>query len=316
MSRGSNPQPTGDHQRHEDTGTSGAAVGTVTGNALPVVGEKPPAHWLFWSYLWRCALLVPLPFIFMGMLIGYMDSTGNASHTDPEMIAHIATFGAVAGGLSQTVAFIVAMTLFVTATPARRRWAAHRDAGWTTRRCLISYSRHRNEAAALKLNARLRELGLAPIQPQAAPTPPPRKKPSKMDRFWASLAIPLFVAAAFVFAGPWLDTKDVQTFECEVVSAEPRTSSAGIRGSVSTASVLVKTSNCGQLAINRGVSFDNREEVASTIKIGANYEFDIGWYSRTFFKNEIQSVRKYRLIASEEDFDDGETVEEARLGTR
>ena len=48
-------------------------------------------------------------------------------------------------------------------------------------------------------------------------------------------------------------------------------------------------------------SGNNREEVASTFKIGATYEFDIGWHGRTFFKNEIQSVREYRRIASGED---------------
>lgn len=297
MSRGSNPRPAGEQHRRDDSGTGGAAVGTAAEIDLPLPSERPPAHWLFWSYLWRYALFIPLPFIFLGMFMGYMDSMGIKSHSDPEMVANIAIFGAVSGALSQIIAFVAALTAFVTTTPARRRWAAHRDAGWTTTQCLIASARHRKAASALKLNARLLELGLAPIQPQAEPTPPPRKKPSKMDRFWASLAIPMFVFVAFIFAGPWLDSKDVQTFQCQVVSAEPRTSRGGSRGSVSTASVLLKTSNCGQLGISRGVSFDNREEIASTFKIGATYEFDIGWYSRTFFKNEIQSVRQYRLVA-------------------
>lgn len=268
----------------------------MTGGALPVVGEKPPAHWLFWSYLWRYALLISLPFSVMGMFIGYMESTSRAFHTDTEMVAHMAVFGAVFGGLSQIIAFVVALTLFVAATPARRAWATHRDAGWTTPQCRAAYSHQWKEARALKLNARLRELGLAPVQPQATLSLMPSKKTSKMDRFWASLAIPVVASVAFVLAGPWLDTKDVQTFQCEVVSAEPRTSSGGTRGSASTASVLVKTSNCGLIGISRGVNFDNREEIASTFKIGATYEFDIGWYSRTFFKNQIQSAREYRLV--------------------
>ncbi|WP_245232771.1 hypothetical protein [Paenarthrobacter nicotinovorans] len=100
----------------------------------------------------------------------------------------------------------------------------------------------------------------------------------------------------FILLGPWLDSKDVQTLECEVVAAEPATSSGGTRGGASAASVLVKTSNCGTLGVSRGVTFENRDEVASSFTIGATYGFDIGWYSRTFFRNEVQSVRGYRLI--------------------
>ncbi|MFW0775683.1 hypothetical protein ACLRGI_21240 [Paenarthrobacter nitroguajacolicus] len=271
--------------------------GTVTGTSLPSVGTTPPAHWLFWSYLWRYALFIPLPAIVMGMFFGYMDSTGHELHADPEMVANIAVFGLMFGGLSQVLAFVVALVLFVIEAPARRQWAAYRKAGWTTAQCRSVYARKKQEAAALKLNSRLSELGLAPVERQATQaTQTQRKKLSGMDFFLAWLAVPMVSVLVFVLLGPWLDSKDVRTFQCEVVSAEPRTSSGGTRGGASTASVLVKTTNCGTLGISRGVGFDNREEVAAEFIIGATYGFDVGWYSRTFFKNEIQSVRGYRLL--------------------
>ncbi|ABM10178.1 hypothetical protein AAur_2805 [Paenarthrobacter aurescens TC1] len=301
MSRDPIPQAAGEgHQHNSGTGeaTGEAPSGaSVNGSTLPAVTRMPPAHWSFWSYLWRYSLRIGLPVIALGMFFGYLDSTGYELPTDPEMVANIAVFGVMFGGLSQIIAFVVALAAFIIERPARRQWAAYRGAGWTTSQCRSAYSLHKREAAALRLDSRLRELGLAPVQPQAALTPSPQKNLSKMDRLWAWLAIPLCAFLVFVLVGPWLDTKDVQTLQCEVVSAEPGTNSGGTRGGASTASVLVKTSNCGTLGISRGVSFDNRDEVASSFTIGATYGFDVGWYSRTFFKNNIQSVRAYRLIA-------------------
>lgn len=92
------------------------------------MGEKPPAHWLLWSYAWRYTLLIVVPLSVVGMYLGMRDSTGHAAHSDPEMVANIAMFGVVFGGLGQLVAFGVAIALFLAATPARRQWAAHRDA--------------------------------------------------------------------------------------------------------------------------------------------------------------------------------------------
>ena len=301
MTRDSNPQPTGEGQQHQDSETSGAAAGTVTGSALPVVAGGPPAHWLFWSYLWRYSLLFVVLIGGWGTYWGLMASTGDPSHTDAEMVVNMAVTGFAYGGLGQIVAFVVALTLFVRAAPARRRWASHREAGWTTAQCRADDSRRSSVAHTRMLNARLRKLGLAPIAPQAPWTPPPRKKPTIMSRLSPLLFILMVVVGAVILASPWLDTRDVQSVRCEVVSAEPRTSSGGSRGSASTASVLVETQNCGPLAIHWGVTSDNQDEVAASFTTGATYEFDIGWYSRTFFKNGIQSVRDYRLIGSEED---------------
>ncbi|MGR0159382.1 hypothetical protein [Paenarthrobacter nitroguajacolicus] len=303
MSRDPNPRSAGG-RRHHASGTDEAAgwtfIGsTATGTALPAVTRLPPAHWSFWSYLWRYSLRIGLPVIAMGMFFGYMDSTGYELHTDPEMVANIGVFGVMFGGLSQIIAFVVALVAFVMERAARRQWAAYRGAGWTTMQCRSAYSLQKQEAAALRLNTRLRELGLGPVQRPEPLTPQPRRKPTRMDRVWLWLALPMSALLVFIFLGPWLDSKDVQTLECEVVAAEPATSSGGTRGGASTASVLVRTSNCGTLGVSRGVSFENQDEVASSFTIGATYGFDVGWYSRTFFRDEIQSVREYRLIASE-----------------
>ncbi|WP_310205718.1 hypothetical protein [Paenarthrobacter nitroguajacolicus] len=277
----------------------GTQPADMAGTALPTVDRLPPSHWLFWSYLWRYYLRIAIPLSAMGMFFGYMESSGYKLHTDPEMVANIAVFGLMFGFLSLVIAVVVALAFFLREKPARRQWAAYRRAGWTTTQCRSAYSLRRQEAAALRLNSRLNELGLAAVHSPAPLTPPPRRKLSKTDRVWAWLAIPMSLFLVFVFLGPWLDSKDVQTLRCEVVSAEPVISSGGTRGGASTASVLVRTSNCGTLAISRGVSFENRDEVASGFTIGATYGFDVGWYSRTFFRNDVQVVREYRLITSD-----------------
>jgi hypothetical protein len=102
-----------------------------------------------------------------------------------------------------------------------------------------------------------------------------------------------------VLFSPLLDRIQVEASRCEVVSAEPRTSSGGSRGSASTASVLIETSNCGALVVNRGVTFDNQQEVASSFERGSEYEFDMGWYSRVVTKrifNGIPTAAEYRLV--------------------
>lgn len=72
------------------------------------------------------------------------------------------------------------------------------------------------------------------------------------------------------------DSIAVESIRCEVVSAEPRTSSGGSRGSASTAGVLVQTSNCGSISVSQGVTFQNKEKIASSFMKGSVFEFDIG----------------------------------------
>ena len=56
-------------------------------------------------------------------------------------------------------------------------------------------------------------------------------------------AVVMVCAVGGVLFSPLLDKIQVEASRCEVVSAEPRTSSGGSRGSASSASVLIETSN-------------------------------------------------------------------------
>jgi hypothetical protein len=130
---------------------------------------------------------------------------------------------------------------------------------------------------------------------------PASPKATKPDTFWLSLVAFFLMVVVFlgVMFSQQLDSVAVETVRCEVVSAEPRSSSGGSRGAASTPSVLIQTSNCGRLAITEGVTFDGRQEVASSFQVGAEYEFDIGWFSRVIMKDvlhQIQSVGAHRLV--------------------
>lgn len=109
----------------------------------------------------------------------------------------------------------------------------------------------------------------------------------------------MFLAVLFQVSSPYLNTLAVETVRCEIVSAEPRTASGGSRGSVSTAAVVIRTSNCGPIALDKGVNFENEDDVASSFTVGAEYDFDIGWYSRVVWKgvlNNIPSAQDYRPV--------------------
>lgn len=119
-------------------------------------------------------------------------------------------------------------------------------------------------------------------------------------RKWSSriVVIVIVVVVAGFLLSPRLDSIAVETVRCEVTSAAPKTASGGSRGSASSPAVLIQTSNCGPLEISEGVTFDERQEVASSFEVGAEYDFDIGWFSRVVMKDlldEIQTVRDYRL---------------------
>ncbi|TFC59635.1 hypothetical protein [Cryobacterium sp. TMB1-7] len=129
-------------------------------------------------------------------------------------------------------------------------------------------------------------------------TPKAKKKPRAGWLYWVVFLL-LVVFGVGVLFGPELDLISVESVRCEVVSAEPRSSSGGLRGSASTASVLIQTSDCGRLAITEGVTFDGRQELAASFQVGAEYEFDIGWLSRVIMNDvlhQIQSVQGYRLV--------------------
>ena len=126
-------------------------------------------------------------------------------------------------------------------------------------------------------------------------------KATKPKTFWWSFVafLLMVVVVGGVLFSPVLDSIAVESVRCVVVSAEPDTASGGSRGSASTPSVDIETSNCGPLDISTGVTFDGRQELASSFQAGAEYEFDIGWYSRVIMTNVFhgsQAVQGYRLV--------------------
>lgn len=126
------------------------------------------------------------------------------------------------------------------------------------------------------------------------------KAPKRLVRrlSWVGFILTLVFVGGVLFSNQ-LDSIAVESVRCVVVSAEPDTASGGSRGSVSTPSVVIETSNCGPLDISTGVTFDGRQELASSFEVGAEYEFDIGWYSRVIMTNVFrgsQAVQGYRLV--------------------
>lgn len=120
----------------------------------------------------------------------------------------------------------------------------------------------------------------------------------RFQRVWKIVGVFVLLSGIFVLFIPLWASMAVETIRCEVVSAEPRTSSGGSRGSASSAGVLVQTSDCGSISFSKGVTFDNRDEVAASFRAGSVYEFDIGWFSRVVMEDVLgqgYSARDYRL---------------------
>ncbi|TFC45992.1 MULTISPECIES: hypothetical protein [Cryobacterium] len=131
-----------------------------------------------------------------------------------------------------------------------------------------------------------------------SPAKPKATKRIVRSLSWAVFLFTVVVAVGVLFSPVW-NTFDVESVRCVVVSAEPRTASGGLRGSVSTPAVVILTANCGPLGISRGVTSDEQEELASSFQVGAEYEFDIGWYGRVIMKHVLRGapeVQGYRLV--------------------
>ena len=129
--------------------------------------------------------------------------------------------------------------------------------------------------------------------------PPEGKAPKrKFQRLWQVAGVLILLAGIFVLLIPAWDSIAVESIRCEVVSAEPRTSSGGSRGSASTAGVVVQTSDCGSISVSQGVTFEKEEKIASSFTKSSVFEFDLGWFSRVVMKDlgsGIPSARGYRL---------------------
>lgn len=128
----------------------------------------------------------------------------------------------------------------------------------------------------------------------------PQNKPTRprLKWYWKLAGFLFFGYTIFYMLMPVLNSFGIESLRCDVISARPNTSSGGTRGSVSTAGVLVETTNCGTMHVSVGVSFHNQDVVAASFKAGSAYEFELGWFSRVVTKeirHEIPSVRGYRL---------------------
>ena len=121
----------------------------------------------------------------------------------------------------------------------------------------------------------------------------------RSKRFWKLTGVLILIAGLFVLLIPTWDSIAVESIGCRVVSASPNTNSGGSRGSDSSAGVLVETSNCGTVSVSQGETFENQQEIVPPFKVGKDYEFDIGWFSRVVMKdlrNGIPSAHDYRLV--------------------
>jgi hypothetical protein len=126
-----------------------------------------------------------------------------------------------------------------------------------------------------------------------------RRRRSSLEKALVNITgVFILVFGGFLLGIPWWDSMAIETQRCEVVSAEPRTSSGGSRGSASTKAVLIETS-CGKFELSQGVTRDTRDEIAASFIVGAEYDFETGWFSREVmigFLGEIGSIRDYRLV--------------------
>ncbi|WP_434993126.1 hypothetical protein [Arthrobacter sp. Ld5] len=120
----------------------------------------------------------------------------------------------------------------------------------------------------------------------------------RKNALWGTITVLILVVGGFLLGIPVWNSMGIETQRCEVVSAEPMTSSGGSRGSASTKGVLIETS-CGKFELSQGVTRDTQEEIAASFVVGAEYDFETGWFSRVVMidlLDEIGSIRDYRRV--------------------
>lgn len=106
-----------------------------------------------------------------------------------------------------------------------------------------------------------------------------RRKSSLKLKVLGSIFLLMVAVVIFVlFVAPGLEKNVLTTWRCDVTSAEPRESSGTFKGSTTLPSVLLRTSDCGDIALQNGVTFDNNTEIAADFVPGT-YDFQIGWVS-------------------------------------
>ncbi|MEV8240415.1 hypothetical protein AB0O90_09285 [Microbacterium testaceum] len=103
----------------------------------------------------------------------------------------------------------------------------------------------------------------------------------------------LLLAAVAVFLIPQWDNIGIEGRECTVTGAQAASSGGG--RSPTLPIVRIETSDCGALAWQEGVTFDNNAEVAETFTPGV-YVIRMGWFSRVvmpLLPDGLPTVKSY-----------------------
>lgn len=126
----------------------------------------------------------------------------------------------------------------------------------------------------------------------------PARRPT-LKWYWSLAGGLVILAGLFVLLMPFWESVGIESVRCEVTSVKPNTNSGGSRGSASSAGILVETTDCGKISVFNGVTFNNKDAIAASFKVGSMYEFEIGWYSRVILRDIQQAIptaQKYRLV--------------------
>lgn len=129
-----------------------------------------------------------------------------------------------------------------------------------------------------------------------------QKKPPSKVAVGISLAVfaLLILLPIFIFGvAPNLEQNVTSTWRCDVTSAEPRESSGGMKGSSTLPSVLLRTTDCGDVVLQKGVTFDNSAALAGDFRPGV-YDLRIGWVSANIIRlipNGLPEVQSYEPVS-------------------
>ncbi|KTS03934.1 hypothetical protein RSA3_15685 [Microbacterium testaceum] len=103
----------------------------------------------------------------------------------------------------------------------------------------------------------------------------------------------MILAAVGVILIPQWDNIGIEGRECTVTGAQAASSGGG--RSPTLPIVRIETSDCGALAWQEGVTFDNNAEVAETFSPGV-YVIRMGWFSRVvmpLLPDGLPTVKSY-----------------------
>ncbi|KAB1645748.1 MULTISPECIES: hypothetical protein [unclassified Pseudoclavibacter] len=108
---------------------------------------------------------------------------------------------------------------------------------------------------------------------------------SPLKRWWnrviVLLGIVMLLFVGLIFINPWLESLDAQWVPCTVTSAEAATASGGGRTArTSRPMVKIQTQQCGEVGIFNEITSENQQQIASELKPGQTYEFEMGWLSQ------------------------------------